>query len=68
MTKTVLVILDGIGYEMAEKNNSRQILGEEQMIMLQVKQHGTIRKVRGVTTQLDSTLWSNNALIRRGHC
>jgi hypothetical protein len=35
---------------MAKQNNYRQIQDQGQKIMLQVKQHGTTPKVRGVTT------------------
>jgi hypothetical protein len=46
---------------MVERNSSWQIKDKEQNIILQVKQHGTIAKVTGVTTQPDSTLWSHSA-------
>jgi ribosomal protein L39E len=53
--------------KMAGRSNGRQMLGNKQRIMLQVKQHDTVPKVKAVTTQFDYTLCSYSALIRMRH-
>jgi hypothetical protein len=49
-------------------NRGIRVQDKGQMILLQVKRHGAVRKVRGLTTQPDSTRKSYNAPIMRGRC